>query len=150
MVRLSASRTWCVAFLCTLAASPGSGRRHRAPFRRADVVQSESPCPKSIETVGDHQSNWTVVHGLDTFFTCLESKLLDFPLYTPIDDDSSEIYIQTAASSRGDAIDFSLVEVPRPRMMPGISGTISRSRSTRLKLHPRRTCPAKCLPPQRS
>lgn len=113
MVRLLTMRTWCVALLCTLAASPASGMRHGVPFQRADVLRGKTTCPENVDTLGDNQSNWTVVHDLDTFFACPDTKLLDFPLYTPITDPSSETYIQTASSSRGDVADLDLIDAPQ-------------------------------------
>lgn len=104
---------WWVALLCTLAASLASGMRHGVPFQRGDVIRRKNASPKNIATVGDHLYTWTVVHDPDTFFVCPESKLLDFPLYTLISDPSSEIYIQPALSTRGDEMDFSLIEVPQ-------------------------------------
>lgn len=58
-------------------------------------------CPQSCESTGDTPANWTAYHDLQFLQRCDSSMLLDFSLYTPLDDPSKHISIRSC-SANGD------------------------------------------------
>lgn len=76
--------------------------RRLVPFQLNDIPRL-SNCPIAIEDAGSTRSNWTVMHRVESLLPCTSPKLLDFPLYTPILDHRTDIYIRAVTSTEGAA-----------------------------------------------
>ncbi|KAJ5963523.1 uncharacterized protein N7479_003399 [Penicillium vulpinum] len=60
-------------------------------FERIDL--NKNPCPSACDAIGD-TSKWFTYHSVDEFTACNEPLLLNFNIYTPIDDDSTHTTIR--------------------------------------------------------
>ncbi|KAF9894400.1 hypothetical protein FE257_007903 [Aspergillus nanangensis] len=59
-------------------------------FQRLEL--NKSPCPSACDASGN--TTWSSYHSVDAFAACNEPLLLNFNLYTPVDDDSTHTTIR--------------------------------------------------------
>lgn len=55
-------------------------------------------CPQSCETIGETPVEWAAYHDLQFLQRCDSTMLLDFSLYTPLDDPSKHIRIRSCSA----------------------------------------------------
>ncbi|KAF9882734.1 hypothetical protein FE257_005338 [Aspergillus nanangensis] len=60
-------------------------------FERLEL--NKNPCPSACNPSGD-TTKWFTYHSVDEFATCNEPLLLNFNLYTPVDDDLTHTTIR--------------------------------------------------------
>lgn len=65
------------------------------------IVSSRNRCPASCAENGWNPSNWTVFHQVDRLAWCNETMLLDFAIYTALDDQDTNKTIRSYVANGG-------------------------------------------------
>lgn len=73
--------------------------------------------------MGRDPSNWAISHDVSAALACVDSKVLDFPLFVPVGDRASDIIIQSATA----AIDNDNSDGDVPAGVMALSGWLNRT-----------------------
>lgn len=94
---------WLDAHSVSTENATGSIISNNTALSAASIRSQQSRCPASCDASGLNPSNWTVYHSLDRISACNRSMLLDFNLFNPLEDPSTQITVRTCAGTPTDA-----------------------------------------------
>jgi chitinase len=79
-----------------------NGFRNQAKSNSPIYDSVRNRCPQNCDNAGSNPDGWTVYHDATSLARCNETMLLNFALYTPLDDPDNHISIRSCTADFGE------------------------------------------------